>query len=130
MISDPRPLSPHLQIYRWQLTSVLSILHRVTGVALTAGTILLVWWLIAAANGPDSFESVQWFLGSWLGLLLLFGWSVALFYHLCNGLRHLWWDTGHGLDLRSVYMSGWAVLIGTAILTVIAWVVGLSQWGP
>ena len=130
MAIDPRPLSPHLQIYRWQLTSVLSILHRVTGVALTVGTILLVWWLVAAANGPESFESAQWFLGSWLGLLLLFGWSVALFYHLCNGLRHLWWDTGSGLDLRSVYASGWAVLVGTAILTILAWVVGLSQWKP
>ena len=128
MAIDPRPLSPHLQVYRWQLTSVLSILHRFTGVALTVGTILLVWWLVAAANGPESFESAQWFLGSWLGLLLLFGWSVALFYHLCNGLRHLWWDTGSGLDLRSVYVSGWAVLVGTAILTVLAWVVGISQW--
>ena len=85
MRSDPRPLSPHLQVYRWQLTSVLSILHRVTGVALTVGTILLVWWLVAAANGPDSFEAAQGFLGSPIGLLLLFGWSVALFYHLCNG---------------------------------------------
>ncbi len=130
MAIDPRPLSPHLQIYRWQLTSVLSILHRFTGVALTAGTILLVWWLVAAANGPESFESAQWFLGSWLGLLLLFGWSVALFYHLCNGIRHLWWDTGSGLDLRSVYVSGWAVLAGTAILTILAWVIGILQWGP
>ena len=130
MTIDPRPLSPHLQIYRWQLTSVLSILHRFTGVALTAGTILLVWWLVAAANGAESFESVQWFLGSWLGLLLLFGWSAALFYHLCNGLRHLWWDTGRGLDLRSVYASGWAVLVGTAILTILAWAIGISQWGP
>ena len=130
MAIDKRPLSPHLQIYRWQLTSVLSILHRATGIALTVGTLLLVWWLVAAANGPDSFESVQWFLGSWLGLLLLFGWSVALFYHLCNGIRHLWWDTGRGLDLRSVYASGWAVLAGTAILTILAWVVGISQWGP
>jgi succinate dehydrogenase / fumarate reductase cytochrome b subunit len=130
MTIDPRPLSPHLQIYRWQLTSVLSILHRLTGIALTAGTILLVWWLVAAANGPDSFESVQWFLGSWLGLLLLFGWSVALFYHLCNGLRHLWWDTGSGLDLPSVYSSGWTVLAGTAILTIAAWAVGILEWGP
>ena len=103
MRSDPRPLSPHLQVYRWQLTSVLSILHRLTGVALTVGTILLVWWLVSAANGPDLFELAQGFLGSPIGLLLLFGWSVALFYHLCNGLRHLWWDTGSGLDLRSVY---------------------------
>src|SRR4051794_10394846 len=123
MRSDPRPLSPHLQVYRWQLTSVLSILHRVTGVALTAGTILLVWWLVAAASGPDSFDGVQGFLGSWIGLLLLFGWSVALFYHLGNGIRHLWGGTGHGLGLRRVYMSGWAVLAGTAVLTLIAWVV-------
>ena len=129
MTTDPRPLSPHLQIYRWQLTSVLSILHRASGVALSLGTLLLVWWLVAAASGPASYENVQWFLGSWIGLLLLFGWSVALFYHLCNGLRHLCWDTGHGLDLRSVYASGWAVLAGTALLTIIAWIVGISQWG-
>jgi succinate dehydrogenase / fumarate reductase, cytochrome b subunit len=129
MAIDPRPLSPHLQVYRWQLTSVLSILHRVTGVALTVGTILLVWWLLAAANGPDSFESAQGFVGSPIGLLLLFGWSVALFYHLCNGLRHLWWDTGRGLDLPSVYASGWAVLVGTAILTIVAWVAGIASWG-
>ena len=129
MRSDPRPLSPHLRIYRWQLTSVLSILHRVTGVALTLGTILLVWWLVSAANGPDSFEAAQGFLGSPIGLLLLFGWSVALFYHLCNGIRHLWWDTGSGLDLPSVYASGWAVLAGTAILTIVAWIAGLASWG-
>ena len=128
MASDPRPLAPHLQIYRWQLTSVLSILHRFTGVALTAGTILLVWWLVAAASGPDSFDSVQGFVGSPIGLLLLFGWSVALFYHLCNGLRHLWWDTGHALDRPAVYAGGWAVLAGTAALTVIAWGVAMTTW--
>lgn len=128
MTTDPRPLSPHLQIYRWQLTSVLSIVHRASGVALTAGTILLVWWLVAAAEGPDSYAAVQRFLGSWVGRVLLFGWSLALFYHLCNGLRHLWWDTGRGLDLRSVYAGGWAVLGGTAVLTAIAWIAGLSQW--
>ena len=128
MTTDPRPLSPHLQIYRWQLTSVLSILHRASGVALGIGTLLLVWWLVAAASGPASYMDVQWFLGSWLGLVLLFGWSLALFYHLCNGLRHLWWDTGHGLDLPSVYASGWAVLAATALLTVIAWIAGISQW--
>ena len=128
MTIDPRPLSPHLQIYRWQLTSVLSILHRFSGIALTVGTILLVYWLVAAANGPESFESAQWFLGSWLGLLLLFGWSVALFYHLCNGIRHLWWDTGRGLDLRGVYASGWAVLIATAVLTILAWIAGIARW--
>src|SRR5437870_12882331 len=86
-----RPLSPHLQVYRWQLTSVLSILHRASGVALSLGTILLVWWLVAAAEGPDSYAAVQAFLGSWIGLVLLFGWSVALFFHLCNGRRLLGW---------------------------------------
>jgi succinate dehydrogenase / fumarate reductase, cytochrome b subunit len=130
MMSDPRPLSPHLQVYRWQLTSVLSILHRMTGIALAIGAILLVWWIGAASDGPDSYNRVQWFLGSWIGLLLLFGWSVALFYHLCNGIRHLMWDTGHGLDLKSVYASGWTVLAATAVLTVIAWIVGLAQWSP
>src|SRR5260370_21599822 len=99
MTSDPRPLSPHLQIYRWQLTSVMSILHRASGIALAAGTILLVWWLAAAASGPGPLATVQGFLGSWFGLLLLFGWSAALFYHLCNGIRHLWWDTCHGVRL-------------------------------
>jgi succinate dehydrogenase / fumarate reductase cytochrome b subunit len=129
MISDPRPLSPHLQIYRWQLTSVLSILHRIMGIALAVGAILLVGWLGAAADGPGPYAKMQGFLGSWIGLLLLFGWSVALFYHLCNGIRHLWWDTGRGLDLKSVYASGWTVVIATAALTVIAWAVGLGSWG-
>ncbi|HVH81540.1 MAG TPA: succinate dehydrogenase, cytochrome b556 subunit [Stellaceae bacterium] len=128
MISDPRPLSPHLQIYRWQLTSVLSILHRLTGVALAVGAILLVSWVGAASDGPKAFAKMQGFVGSWIGLLLLFGWSMALFYHLCNGIRHLVWDTGHGLDLKSVYASGWTVLATTAVLTIIAWVAGLSMW--
>ncbi len=128
MTTDKRPLSPHLQIYRWQLTSVMSILHRASGVALSLGAILLVWWLVAAAEGADSYASVQTFLGSWFGRVLLFGWSVALFYHLCNGLRHLVWDTGRGLELRSVYASGWAVVAATAVLTVIAWIAGISQW--
>lgn len=129
MISDPRPLSPHLQIYRWQLTSVLSILHRMTGVALAVGAILLVSWLGAAADGPQPFAKMQWFVASPLGLILLFGWSVALFYHLCNGIRHLVWDTGRGLDLKSVYASGWTVIVATAALTIIAWGVGLGRWG-
>ena len=128
MTSDPRPLSPHLQVYRWQLTSVLSILHRTSGIALSAGAILLVWWLVSAAQGPATYSGIQGFLGSWLGRLLLLGWSVALFYHLCNGLRHLWWDTGRGLELASVYAGGWFVLIATGALTVIAWIAGLAHW--
>ena len=128
MRSADRPVSPHLQIYRWQLTSVLSILHRAAGVWLSVGTIVLVWWLIAAASTPEAFDAVADFLNSWLGLLLLFGWSVALFYHLCNGIRHLVWDTGHALDLRSTYLGGWFVLGGTAALTLFAWVAAISGW--
>jgi succinate dehydrogenase / fumarate reductase, cytochrome b subunit len=128
MRSADRPVSPHLQIYRWQLTSVLSILHRAAGVALSVGTVVLVWWLVAAAYGPDGYDGVADFLGSWLGLLMLFGWSVALFYHLCNGIRHFVWDTGHALDLKSTYLGGWLVLGGTGALTLIAWSAAISGW--
>jgi succinate dehydrogenase / fumarate reductase cytochrome b subunit len=128
MSSDPRPLSPHLQVYRWQLTSVLSILHRATGVALSVGAILLVTWLGAASDGPGPYAAVQHFIGSWFGLLLLFGWSAALFYHLCNGIRHLCWDAGQGLELNAVYASGWAVVAATAVLTVLAWAFGIAHW--
>src|SRR5215468_9455860 len=128
MTPDPRPLSPHLQIYRWQLTSVLSILHRASGIALSAGTLLLVWWLVAAASGPEAYSQVAAFVRSWLGLLLLFGWAASLFYHLCNGIRHLVWDSGHALDLRSTYTGGWIVVGATAVLTLVAWIVGISRW--
>ncbi len=123
-----RPLSPHLQIYRWQLTSVLSILHRASGLALSVGLLLLVYWLIAAASGPESFAGVQAFLGSWLGQLLLFGWTAAFFYHLANGIRHLMWDTGFGLELPGVYRSGWIAVGSTAVLTLLAWIVAYARW--
>ena len=128
-MSDPRPLSPHLQIYRWQLTSVLSILHRATGIALVVGAVMLVSWFGSAADGAAPFAAFQGFLGSPVGLIVLFGCSVAFFYHLCNGVRHLWWDTGRGLELKSVYASGYAVLVATVALTVIVWGIGLSRWG-
>ncbi|MCC7271936.1 MAG: succinate dehydrogenase, cytochrome b556 subunit [Alphaproteobacteria bacterium] len=124
-----RPLSPHLQIYRPQLTSVLSILHRGTGVALAVGTLLLVWWLVAAATGPAAYATAQGFIGSWLGLLLLLGWTFALFFHLCNGIRHLFWDAGYGFELKTVYASGWAVVATAGGLTVLAWIVGLVMRG-
>ncbi|MEQ9332118.1 succinate dehydrogenase, cytochrome b556 subunit [Thalassobaculum sp.] len=125
MSVDRRPLSPHLQVYKPQLTSVLSISHRITGVALAVGTLLLAWWLIAAAAGPDAFAVVQGFLGSWLGYLILFGFSYALMYHLCNGIRHLFWDAGYGFELGTVYKSGWATVIASAALTVIAWAIAI-----
>ena len=120
-----RPLSPHLQIYTPQLTSVLSIMNRVTGLAISAGTLLLVWWLAAAASGPSAFATVQWFAGSPVGLFMLFGWTVALYYHFLAGLRHLAWDAGYGYSLEQTHASGWAVVIGSVAATVLTWAVGL-----
>ncbi len=121
-----RPLSPHLQVYRPQLTSALSIFHRITGVINALGTALLTWWLVAAATGPAAFATVQGFLGSPVGYVLLAGWSLTVFYHLCNGIRHLFWDAGYGFELANVYRSGIAVLITTAALTAGAWGAGLA----
>jgi succinate dehydrogenase, cytochrome b556 subunit len=118
-----RPLSPHLQVYKPQITSVLSILHRVTGVALTLGTLLLTWWLVAAAYGPDTFATAQGFMGSFIGQLILWGFTFALFYHLGNGIRHLAWDFGWGFELSEVRTSGLAVLAfagGATLVTLIA----------
>ncbi len=129
MAQSERPLSPHLQIYRPQLTTILSITHRAAGIALAVGTLLLVCWVISAADGPASYAALQAFNGSWLGKLLLFGWSVALFYHLCNGIRHLFWDAGYGYELKTAYASGYAVLAGTAALTLLAWILGMSMMG-
>ena len=120
-----RPLSPHLQVYRPQLTSILSIMNRVTGLAASAGTLLLVWWLVAAAAGPQAFGHVQGFIGSPIGLFMLFGWTAALFYHFFGGLRHLAWDAGFGFGLDRVHASGWAAIIATVVSTVLVWVVGL-----
>jgi succinate dehydrogenase / fumarate reductase cytochrome b subunit len=113
-------------VYRWSLTMLMSIVHRATGVALSLGSILLVIWLAALAAGPDAFATAQGIVTSPIGLLLLFGWSVALFYHLCNGIRHLFWDIGMGFEKAQARRSGWAALGGTAILTLAAWGIGLS----
>ncbi|HUZ73278.1 MAG TPA: succinate dehydrogenase, cytochrome b556 subunit [Stellaceae bacterium] len=130
MTPAPRPLAPHLSIYKPQLTSVLSISHRATGVALAVGTVLLVWWLLAAASGGDAFAAAQRFWGSWLGMLLLFGWTFSLFFHLCNGIRHLLWDAGWGFELGQTYVSGWVVVAASAALTIVAWIAGLVVWVP
>lgn len=124
-----RPLSPHLQVYRPQLTSVLSILFRIMGVATSIGSIVLIWWLVAAASGPEYFEFVQSFLGSWFGRLMLFGWTLALVFHLCNGIRHLYWDAGKGLELETAYASGKAVMIFTVLITLGLWVLAYALGG-
>jgi succinate dehydrogenase / fumarate reductase cytochrome b subunit len=117
-----RPLSPHLQVYRPQLTSMLSITHRGTGMFLALGALYLVCWLLAIASGPDAFAAVSGFSASIVGRLLLLGWTFSLFYHLANGIRHLVWDAGIGLDLKTTYMSGLLVVAAASALTVIAWV--------
>lgn len=126
MTREIRPLSPNLQIYRPQLTSVLSITHRLTGVLLSVGAVLLVLWIMAAAAGSQSYAALNGLLGSAPGLALLFVWTFSLFFHLCNGVRHLLWDAGHGFELRTIYASGWSVLAASALLTLAAWIAGLS----
>jgi succinate dehydrogenase / fumarate reductase cytochrome b subunit len=128
MAQAERPLSPHLQVYKPQLTSVVSISHRATGIALSVGTVLLVWWLLAAATGPASYDTVRGFVGSWIGVLLIIGWTYSLFFHLCNGIRHLFWDAGYGFDLPTTYKSGWAVVAVSGALTLVAVIVGAVQW--
>jgi succinate dehydrogenase / fumarate reductase cytochrome b subunit len=124
-MTNKRPLSPHLQIYQPQLTSLMSILHRLSGVFLSLGSVVLAYWLIAAASGADSYQQAQDLLGSFLGLLFLFGWSFALFYHLCNGIRHLFWDIGLAMDIKMVYLSGKLVLLASVVLTALAWWIAL-----
>ena len=122
-----RPLSPFMfpVWYRFQISSALSILHRLTGIALAVGSILLAWWPIAVAAGGEVFAATHAFIASPIGVLLLFLWSVAFFYHLSNGIRHLAWDAGYGFEIRTAHLSGYAVLFATAVLTVVAW---LSVW--
>lgn len=118
-----RPLSPHLQIYRWQLTMSLSILHRVCGAALAVGTVMVVWMLLAAAWGEEPYNQFVALCNTFIGKLALFGWSAALFYHMCNGVRHLFWDTGRLFDIKNAYRAGYLALIVAASL--LAWFWGL-----
>lgn len=118
-----RPLSPFMFPiwYRFQMTSLLSILHRFSGIALAVGSILLAWWPVSVAAGGPLFAATHAFIASPIGMLLLFLWSVAFFYHLCNGVRHLAWDAGYGFELRHAFIGSYAVLMGTVVLTVLAW---------
>lgn len=121
----PRPLSPHLQIYRPMLTMMMSIAHRITGIALYAGTLLLAWYLIAAASGRQAFAIAAGFLGSWLGLLVLFGFTWALFHHLLGGIRHFIWDAGYGMDHPEREWLAQGTLAGGIGLTALAWILVL-----
>ena len=128
-VARRRPRSPNIQIYRPQLTSVLSIANRVTGVVLSLGAVGLVIWLTAASMGPRAYGAVHSVGASWGGRIVLFGFTFAFFLHLCGGIRHLVWDTVHGFELRAIYISGWAVVAGSVALTVAAWTVGLLLAG-
>ena len=130
MATDNRPLSPHLGIYRWQITMTMSILHRVTGVALAVGSVLLVWWLVAAGIGPGAFDTVHRAMSSVIGQILLIGWTLSLYYHLCNGVRHLCWDAGWGFEIKTFYITGYAVWAVTIILTAITLWVAYAGGAP
>lgn len=119
MAADNRPVSP-FWIYRWQITMTMSILHRATGVALAVGTLALVYWLVALGMGPGDYGTAHGLLGSPLGQFLLWGWTFSLFYHLCNGIRHLAWDAGWGFEIKTVYMSGYTVWVVATALTAAA----------
>ena len=121
MAAGNRPLSPHLQIYKPQLTSVLSIVHRGTGVFLSIGIAALVYWLVALSQGPESYAGAAAVIASLPGKLMLLGWAFSFFFHLLNGIRHLFWDAGKGFELSQVYYSGWMVLLGAVALTAVAW---------
>jgi succinate dehydrogenase / fumarate reductase cytochrome b subunit len=121
-----RPLSPHLQVYRGGLTMLMSIVHRITGVALYAGTLLLVWWLTAAATSDPYFDMVQAVFGSWIGKLVLFGFTWALIHHTLGGIRHLVWDTGRGFELKDVEMGANLSLAGSIMLTLAVWAIALG----
>jgi succinate dehydrogenase / fumarate reductase, cytochrome b subunit len=121
------PLSPHLQIYRPQLTSMLSICHRMSGVGLSLGLVMLTWFLVALSHGGASYDTFLWFCGSPLGVLMLMGFSAAACFHLCSGIRHLFFDTGSLFDIHHAYIAGYAVLGGSALLTAIIWLSAFSS---
>jgi succinate dehydrogenase / fumarate reductase cytochrome b subunit len=114
-------MSPHLQIYKWHVTMVVSILHRATGVALVIGTFFLVGWLWAAAYDPACFASIHKFFTSFLGKLMLFGWALSFYFHFCNGIRHLVWDIGKGFEVHTAERTAWVVIIASVVLTLLTW---------
>ncbi|MEZ5853056.1 MAG: succinate dehydrogenase, cytochrome b556 subunit [Hyphomicrobiaceae bacterium] len=124
--SPQRPLSPHLQIYRPMINMTMSIVHRITGAALYVGTLLLAWWLVAAAVGPEYFAFVNGLLGSWVGKIVLFGYTWALLHHMLGGIRHLIWDTGRGFDLATVDLLSRMTIVGSVVLTLAIWFLALK----
>jgi succinate dehydrogenase / fumarate reductase cytochrome b subunit len=118
-----RPLSPHLQVYRWSWTMAMSVVHRITGSALYVGTVLVAGWLLAMASGPAAYERVSWFFGTPIGLLVLFGYTWVLLHHMLGGVRHLVWDFGHGMEPATRINMARFTLVGSTLLTVLIWAV-------
>lgn len=118
------PLSPHMTVYKWQITMILSILHRATGVFLSLGLLLLTCWLLAIASGPEAYANLAIHISSWYGQAVLVLFTFSLYFHLCNGVRHLFWDVGLGFEIRSFHNSGYAVVISSLILTTVTWTAG------
>ncbi len=125
MAQGQRPLSPHVQIYGWHFTMIVSILNRITGQGLAIGTVLFTWWLTSLAAGPESFATVQAVMHNFFGGLILFCYTAALFFHAASGIRHLIWDAGHGFELETAKKSGGFVLVATAVLTIAFWLLVL-----
>ena len=122
-MSRQRPLSPHLQIYKPQITSVLSILHRGTGIVLSIGSIILVLWIVTLTLGESTYLMYSNIINNWFGKFIIFGFTFALFYHLSNGIRHLFWDAGYGYELNHAYISGISVIISSLLLTSMTWLI-------
>jgi len=129
LADDERPLSPHLQVYRPQITSVLSITHRMTGVVLALAAVLLTYWLASGAYGPEAFARSQALMESWFGRLVLFGFTFSLYFHMCNGIRHLGWDLGWGFELVKLRATGVLVILSAFALTVFSWVMAYDHVG-
>ncbi len=129
MAHSERPLSPHLGIYRWEISNSLSILHRMTGVMLSAGALVLVGWLVSAVAGEDVYFTLDAWLSTSLGRLMLFGWTFCFFFHLGNGVRHLFWDVGYGFEKQRARMTGWMVVTFALATTLIFWVYALGRGG-
>ncbi len=127
MPATARPLSPFITVYRWQIQMVTSILHRITGVALALGTLVLVWALLALASGPSAYAQVMGFCASWIGVIMLLGWTWALSFHVLNGIRHLLQDIGLGFEIPQFVRNGWLATIGSFVLTVLVWTWVLMQ---
>lgn len=125
-VTQNRPLSPHLQIYKPIPTMVMSIVHRITGCALYFGTVLVAWWLIAAATGQGYFELVNWIMGTIIGRLVLFGYTWALLHHMLGGLRHFMWDLGYGFGKEFSTKLAKATLVGSLCLTALVWIIGIA----